>query len=99
MIDLHDLISGMTPGDGVWVEYDSKRGDGKERMSGEVVECIVRDDRCKLRFRRDDGQVCVIRGDGALLSMGSQYPHTGDVVAAERVEGYAETPYLQRNGL
>jgi hypothetical protein len=98
MFDLHDLMMDLTPGDGVTVQYDSKRADGARTMEGEVVECVVRDEKCRLRFRRDDGQMCVIRGDGALLSLGSNRPHTGDVMAADIIEGYADVPYLQRYG-
>jgi ribosomal protein L14 len=67
-------------------------------MEGEVVECVIREKKCRLRFRRDDGQMCVVRDDGALLSLGSKHPHTGDVMSAKVLKDYADTPYLQLFG-
>jgi len=96
---LKSVMLRMEPGNGIRVVYDSSRGNGTKDMEGEVVECLVREDKCRLRFRRNDGQMCVVKKDDSLLSLGSHHPYTGDVIRMERLEGYVEVPYAERSGL
>lgn len=81
--DLLAIMSDIEDGDRIEVEYDSRRSDDVKTMEGSIVEVMVREDEAQIDFVRDDGQRCWISDSGLLMSRGSDYPVTGDIIDVE----------------
>jgi len=61
------------------VKYESKRSGEVEQMEGKVEEVDASRGRLMIAIRRDDGQRVEMRYDGGCYSIGSSFPHNGDL--------------------
>lgn len=75
-----DCAAKLAPECRVTVQYWSKRAEGVREMDGVVFEVVARSGLCRVDIERDDGQHIQVKNDGGVYSIGSNYPHNGDVV-------------------
>jgi len=72
----------------VEVVYESTRSDELQSARGIVTRVIyTRNGRKRIKFRRDDGQLMIIRENHNIYSAGSHFSLTGSVKTIEVLNG------------